>query len=165
MTVAERLMEACEAETIADVANRLQVPHPTARNYIAEGRLPATEILIRIANETGVSISWLLFGLGPKFLGTEQATAIELPLHIRQLIQKVAEASEVSFQQALEELLNRQLALMGDEYDLGDTITVPVFQSMADDLFDRMAQLNDEERKKETERMIGALMVRAATKH
>lgn len=60
---------------MADVARRLKIPHATVRNYY-QGRLPAPEVLIKIANETGVSLNWLLMGSGDKYAGN--AAPIEL---------------------------------------------------------------------------------------
>jgi len=54
---------------MADVARRLDLPHATVRNYFKEGRLPAPEVLIKIARETGVSLNWLLLGTGDMYAG------------------------------------------------------------------------------------------------
>lgn len=59
----ERLRKAFGHASMADVARRLGIPHATVRNYY-QGRLPAPEVLIKIANETGVSLNWLLAGTG-----------------------------------------------------------------------------------------------------
>ncbi len=64
----ERLRNAFEGESMADVARRLKIPHATVRNYY-QGRLPAPEVLIKIANETGVSLNWLLIGTGDRYAG------------------------------------------------------------------------------------------------
>ena len=64
----ERLHAAFDNESMADVARRLKIPHATVRNYY-QGRLPAPEVLIKIANETGVSLNWLLIGNGDKYAG------------------------------------------------------------------------------------------------
>ena len=64
----ERLQISFEHESMADVARRLKIPHATVRNYY-QGRLPAPEVLIKIANETGVSLNWLLTGKGDRYLG------------------------------------------------------------------------------------------------
>lgn len=64
----ERLRAAFNDESMADVARRLKIPHATVRNYYS-GRLPAAEVLIKIANETGVSLNWLLIGSGEKYSG------------------------------------------------------------------------------------------------
>ncbi|HEX3101046.1 MAG TPA: helix-turn-helix domain-containing protein, partial [Pyrinomonadaceae bacterium] len=58
-----RLRKTFEGESMADVARRLKIPHATVRNYYL-GRLPAPEVLMKIANETGVSLNWLLIGAG-----------------------------------------------------------------------------------------------------
>lgn len=63
-----RLRRTFEGESMADVARRLKIPHATVRNYYL-GRLPAPEVLIKIANETSVSLNWLLAGTGDMFGG------------------------------------------------------------------------------------------------
>lgn len=64
-----RLRQAFDFATMAEVARRLNVPHATVRNYYG-GRLPAPEVLIKIANETDVSLNWLLTGKGDMLAGT-----------------------------------------------------------------------------------------------
>lgn len=63
----QRLKSAFNYETMADIARRLDLPHATIRNYF-QGRLPAPEVLIKIADETNVSLNWLLTGRGEMFL-------------------------------------------------------------------------------------------------
>jgi transcriptional regulator with XRE-family HTH domain len=63
----ERLRRTFENETMADIARRIGVPHATIRNYF-QGRLPAAEVLIKIADETGVSLNWLLTGRGDMWM-------------------------------------------------------------------------------------------------
>ncbi len=63
-----RLNQAFDNVSMADVARRLRIPHATVRNYY-QGRLPAPEVLIKIANETGVSLNWLLIGTGERYAG------------------------------------------------------------------------------------------------
>ena len=53
---------------MAEVARQLKIPHATVRNYYL-GRLPAPEVLIKIANETSVSLNWLLTGVGDMYGG------------------------------------------------------------------------------------------------
>lgn len=53
---------------MATVAKRLGVPHATVRNYYM-GRLPAPDVLIKIALETNVSLNWLLAGQGDMYAG------------------------------------------------------------------------------------------------
>lgn len=64
----ERLNKTFEGATMAVVAKRLGIPHATVRNYY-HGRLPAPEVLIKIAATTGVSLNWLLLGRGEMFSG------------------------------------------------------------------------------------------------
>ncbi len=63
-----RLRTAFENASMAVVARRLGIPHATVRNYY-QGRLPAPEVLIKIAAETGVSLNWLLIGTGDMYAG------------------------------------------------------------------------------------------------
>lgn len=62
----DRLLRAFDNATMAEVARRLKIPHATVRNYY-RGRLPAPDVLIKIANETGVSLNWLLIGTGQMY--------------------------------------------------------------------------------------------------
>ncbi|MFN2502327.1 MAG: helix-turn-helix domain-containing protein [Pyrinomonadaceae bacterium] len=59
----QRLHTAFDHASMAEVARRLKIPHATVRNYY-RGRLPAPEVLIKIAEETGISLNWLLMGKG-----------------------------------------------------------------------------------------------------
>jgi transcriptional regulator with XRE-family HTH domain len=63
----ERLKRAFDYQSMAEIARRLEVPHATIRNYF-QGRLPAPEVLIKIADETNVSLNWLLLGQGEMFV-------------------------------------------------------------------------------------------------
>ena len=64
----ERLHLAFDNRSMADVARRLKIPHATVRNYY-QGRLPAPEVLIKIARETQISLNWLLMGTGDMYAG------------------------------------------------------------------------------------------------
>lgn len=63
-----RLLKVFNNASMAEVARQVKVPHATVRNYF-QGRLPATEVLMKIADETGVSINWLLLGRGEMYAG------------------------------------------------------------------------------------------------
>lgn len=63
----ERLKQAFENASMAEIARRVDVPHATIRNYF-QGRLPAPDVLIKIANQTHVSLNWLLTGTGEMYL-------------------------------------------------------------------------------------------------
>ncbi|MBK9215674.1 MAG: helix-turn-helix domain-containing protein [Chloracidobacterium sp.] len=70
-----RLDKAFEHQSMADVARRLRIPHATVRNYY-NGRLPASDVLIKIARESGVSIDWLLLGKGEMYIGDTRGVDI-----------------------------------------------------------------------------------------
>ena len=53
----ERLKQAFDHATMAEIARRIDVPHATIRNYF-QGRMPAPDVLIKIAGNTGVSLNW-----------------------------------------------------------------------------------------------------------
>jgi transcriptional regulator with XRE-family HTH domain len=53
--------------SMAEVARRINVPHATVQNYYRKGRLPATEVLLKIAEVTNVSLNWLLLGTGDMY--------------------------------------------------------------------------------------------------
>lgn len=72
----KRLQEAFGFATMAAVAKRLGIPHATVRNYY-NGRLPAPEVLIKIANETNVSLNWLLAGTGDMWAGEPRRIDID----------------------------------------------------------------------------------------
>lgn len=62
-----RLKQAFGYATMAEVSRRIGVPHATVRNYFA-GRMPAPNVLMKIAAETNVSLNWLLLGRGEAFI-------------------------------------------------------------------------------------------------
>lgn len=65
----ERMDRAFGGAKMSEVARRLKIPHATVRNYYKTGRLPAPDVLIKIADETGVSLNWLLLGSGEMYAG------------------------------------------------------------------------------------------------
>lgn len=65
----ERLSRIFDYGSMADIARRLELPHATIRNYFG-GRLPSPDVLILIANETNVSLNWLLTGKGEMYAGS-----------------------------------------------------------------------------------------------
>lgn len=99
----ERLKAAFDFATMAEIARRIGVPHATVRNYF-RGRMPAPEVLIKIANETSVSLNWLLIGVGEMYAGPGQRPDIGLIID-----------------QRIDELIDQKLAerLAKDVQDLG----------------------------------------------
>jgi len=62
----ERLRSAFSDARNADIARRLGVSKATVTLYMG-GRLPPTDVLLKIAEETGCNLHWLMTGQGPKW--------------------------------------------------------------------------------------------------
>lgn len=106
----ERLKMAFDNATMAEIARRIDVPHATIRNYF-QGRMPAPEVLIKIAGETNVSLNWLLLGAGDMYLrGAE-------PIDLGRIIDR-----------RILEIIDRRLAEIGGEVQqLGAIDETPPF--------------------------------------
>jgi transcriptional regulator with XRE-family HTH domain len=118
----ERLHRVFNHATMAEVARKLKIPHATVRNYYL-GRLPATEVLIKIANETGVSLNWLLLGQGEMYGGERP------PIGIGQFLEE-----------RITELIERKFAGAGGQpvvelgaVDAGNTFDVESALDRSDD--------------------------------
>jgi len=72
----ERLRSAFDHRSMADIARQLGLPHATIRNYF-QGRLPSPEVLIKIANQTNISLNWLLTGTGEMYAGYSNRMSFE----------------------------------------------------------------------------------------
>lgn len=83
-----RLSQAFDFATMAAIARRIGVPHATVRNYF-HGRLPAPEVLIKIANETNVSLNWLLIGTGAMY--TEPGHTMDIGKIIDKKIEQIVD--------------------------------------------------------------------------
>ncbi len=106
----ERLSEAFGFATMAEVARRISVPHATIRNYF-QGRLPAPDVLIKIANVTNVSLNWLLTGTGEMYLSGRE------PIDFDKMIDR-----------RIEQILERKLAPpSGEVQNLGEIDAPPPF--------------------------------------
>jgi len=107
----KRLQRAFDYASMADIARRIGVPHATVRNYFG-GRLPAPEVLIKIANQTDVSLTWLLTGKGEMLLGV--APKLDLGR---------------IFEERINEIIDRRLAGRDEAavYDLGSVDSPPQF--------------------------------------
>jgi transcriptional regulator with XRE-family HTH domain len=66
----ERFREVCGSDQPADVARLLNISYQAAKNYL-QGRLPDTNVLRAISEQTPYSIHWLLTGQGSKFVELE----------------------------------------------------------------------------------------------
>ena len=78
----ERLKLAFDQATMAEIARRIEVPHATIRNYF-QGRMPAADVLIKIARNTGVSLNWLLTGAGTMYVSAERPVDLDRLLEER----------------------------------------------------------------------------------
>jgi transcriptional regulator with XRE-family HTH domain len=118
----ERIAQAFDYAKMSEIARRLGVPHATIRNYF-HGRLPAPEVLIKIAEETNVSINWLLMGNGDMFLG--------VPKHL-----DLGSIMEMK----IREIVDRKLSgeTRASVMDLGNIDSAPAF-----DVVDAVQRLND----------------------
>lgn len=106
----ERLKIVFEFASMAEVARRIGVPHATVRNYF-QGRMPAPEVLIKIANETNVSLNWLLLGTGEMYVSGRE------PLDVGKVIDR-----------RIEEIVDRRLAeRAGEVQNLGEIDAPPPF--------------------------------------
>ena len=101
---------------MAEIARRLELPHATVRNYF-QGRMPAPDVLIKIANETNVSLNWLLTGKGELFAGGAG--------HLPDL--------DNIFEKKIEEMIDRKLAerTLIEIDDLGEVDARPEFDAAA----------------------------------
>lgn len=102
---------------MADIARRLSLPHATIRNYFG-GRLPSPEVLILIANETNVSLNWLLTGKGEVYVGDPKG------IDIGSLIEKrVAEIVDRKLSERLDGEV-QQLGTIGEAkvFDVGSSL-------------------------------------------
>lgn len=115
-TFEDRLKQVFDNASMAEIARRLDLPHATVRNYFG-GRMPAPEVLIKIANETNVSLNWLLTGKGELY-AAGAAPAFDL---------------DDIFERKIEELIDRKLAERNliDIDDLGDVDSPPEFDAAA----------------------------------
>ena len=118
-TFPERLKAIFPGLTVAEIARKLEIPHATVRNYF-NGRLPATDILIKLADETSVSLTWLLTGKGPEWASAtiSQVEPGQVPVYFgayeQQVIRDLASESGRTFEEevrgmVLEELTKRGL--------------------------------------------------------
>lgn len=107
----ERLKQAFDFATMAEIARRIDVPHATIRNYFL-GRMPAPDVLIKIANQTHVSLNWLLTGSGQMYLSGSRPVDLD---HI--------------LEERIAEIVDRMLAERGiaGSIDLGVVDLPPAF--------------------------------------
>jgi transcriptional regulator with XRE-family HTH domain len=115
-----RLSRAFNGATMAEIARRIEVPHATIRNYFA-GRLPAPEVLIKIAKATNISLNWLLIGAGDMYAGTPKQISLDrmLEAKIGEIIDRkfASRATEVQELGSVDEAPGFDVELAIREYD------------------------------------------------
>lgn len=112
-----RLNRAFDHGSMADVARRLDIPHATVRNYY-NGRLPAPDVLIKIASETNVSLNWLLMGTGDMYAG--QAPKIGLGRFLEDRIGEIIDEKLASLRG--EGVVNLGSIDIREEFDVEDAL-------------------------------------------
>lgn len=116
MNFSDRLKEAFSDASMAEIARRLGLPHATVRNYF-QGRLPAAEILSRIADETNVSLNWLLTGAGPRYISADYLPRGEASIFFGEreelIITELAAKSGRKFDEEVRELVLESLLARG----------------------------------------------------
>jgi len=125
MDFSRRLAEAFDHAKMSEIARRIGVPHATVRNYF-HGRMPAPEVLIKIAEETNVSLNWLLTGVGEMFLG--------VPKHL-----DIGSVLEMKIREIVDQKLSGKSG--STVMELGDIDTAPAF-----DVQDAVQQYDDPQR-------------------
>lgn len=108
----ERLKQVFAGASMADIARRIEVPHATIRNYF-QGRLPAPDVLIKLADETNVSLNWLLTGKGEMYVPGGR------PIDLGEILEE-----------RISEIIDRKLAERspGGLQDLGRIDAAPAFE-------------------------------------
>lgn len=165
-TFASRLQEACKTGEPAEIARLTELTYQTVKNYLL-GRLPTAEVLIKLSEKLGVSIHWLLTGVGPQFVG-DFSTTVEFRFDERdkKVLADIAAAGGISFDEAVVHLVREALAHKGFG-EMPGWIPVPVFETMPEDIerqvFQHLDNLPESTRMAETKKLIGALVTRAAT--
>lgn len=66
--ILERVLEAYKIQSVSELARRLGLDRSSLYQWKNGDSLPSVATLIKIREETGISIDWILFADGPKVL-------------------------------------------------------------------------------------------------
>jgi transcriptional regulator with XRE-family HTH domain len=80
---AERLMVLAGSDRTVDIAEWAGISYNTINNYINSGRLPSAEVLLKLHENRGVNIHWLLTGSGQPFSHQPQPTTTFSPVDMK----------------------------------------------------------------------------------
>lgn len=75
LEIGRRILEVFGYQQISNIVFRLKSNRQEINSVINGEKLPATELLLGIQKETGVSLDWLLTGEGSKFLALQPVQA------------------------------------------------------------------------------------------
>jgi hypothetical protein len=77
--ISRRLLELFGHQDIPNIVFRLRSTACEVRSVLNGDKLPSVEFLLALHDQTGVSIDWLLTGVGPKFQPAGIGTAAPIP--------------------------------------------------------------------------------------
>lgn len=108
MTFYERLMEISGSKTTVDLEQWSGLHYNTLTNYKNDGnRVPKAEVLLKLYQDKGLSIDWLLSGVGSPYAAKEETPSNKPP---KQLKSKPAEADAPHQPQVEQALLSSPAA-------------------------------------------------------
>ncbi|MGA9768746.1 MAG: helix-turn-helix transcriptional regulator [Blastocatellia bacterium] len=111
MNFGDRFQYAFKGKTTEEIAKILGLSDQAVRNYI-NGRIPDKEVIVKIAEATDVSMSWLLIEKGSPNIPSSEEFCVEVPLGLNRLsiINELAERETISVKQKTLELVLASLA-------------------------------------------------------
>lgn len=95
-TVAERLMWLAQSRKAAEIAHWAGLPQTTVHNYLKTDRLPAAEILLAMIEHKGVSLNWLMAGIGDPYVSQGSGTR-EAPVRPSFKNNSVTESTQTTY--------------------------------------------------------------------
>lgn len=98
--IIRRFIEVCGSDEPAHIKQLLNISYQAARNYLKDKRVPKTEILLAVAENTPYSIHWLLTGEGNKYVG--DAPPADTPILTDQTRESLREISVEVFNEQFE---------------------------------------------------------------
>ncbi len=130
-SVWERIQDVLHLETVPEIARKLSLTNQSVYDW-KKGKLPGLDTLLKISETGNASLHWLITGKGPKRL--DRATEIEpgeVPVFFgpreHQIIQKLAAASNRSFEDEVRELVLEILKSRGLVRDRVETSNIVFF--------------------------------------
>lgn len=105
---AQRLREAFDYATPAEIARRCLTTSATIKLYVEAKRLPIAEMLLQITRATGINIHWLLTGRGSRRVEVSNVFTEEEEARIREF----AREKNLTFDEAVRQLTISSLDLL-----------------------------------------------------